>query len=132
MPVALLFHPVLENHGDAEDEDEVNSNNTKGCGEDLVKVSVGERREWTNASTFLGRDKRVGACRILDKRRCGSVDVSAAIELGLLAFPRTVLSVCSSLPFAATETGFAVSHVPKVHSSFGVSVVSPPRWQHPS
>jgi hypothetical protein len=37
-----LLHPVLENHGDAEDENEVDADNAKrGC-EDLVQVSVGK------------------------------------------------------------------------------------------
>jgi hypothetical protein len=40
--VALLLHPVLENHGGAENEDEVDANDTKGGSEDLVEVPVGE------------------------------------------------------------------------------------------
>lgn len=42
VPVALLLHPVLENHGDAEDENEVDTNNAKCCSEDLVEILVGE------------------------------------------------------------------------------------------
>lgn len=42
VPVALLFHPVLQNHGHTKNQNEIDTNNTKGRGEDLIKVSVGE------------------------------------------------------------------------------------------
>ena len=80
-PVALLLHPVLEDHGDAEDQDEVDTNNAEGCGEDLIKVFVGERREGTNASTFLSCNKSVRASGVQHERRRSSVDISAAVEL---------------------------------------------------
>lgn len=42
VPVAFLLHAVLEDHGYAQDEDEVDAHNTKGGSEDLVEVFVGE------------------------------------------------------------------------------------------
>lgn len=42
MPVALLLHAVFEDHGDAQNQDEVNTDDSKGCREDLVKILVGE------------------------------------------------------------------------------------------
>jgi microcompartment protein CcmK/EutM len=41
--VSLLLHPVLEDHGNAKNENEVDTDNAKGGSEDLVKVPVGER-----------------------------------------------------------------------------------------
>jgi hypothetical protein len=40
--VALLLHPVLENHGGTENEDEVDADDTKGSSEDLIEIPVGE------------------------------------------------------------------------------------------
>lgn len=81
VPVTLLLHPVLQNHGYAENQDEVDTDNTKGCGEDLVEVAVGKRREGTNASTLLSCNKSISACRVLDKWRCSGINISAAVEL---------------------------------------------------
>lgn len=36
VPVTLLFGAVLEDHGDTEDENGIDSDDTKGGGEDLV------------------------------------------------------------------------------------------------
>ena len=81
VPVALLLHPVLEDHGDAKNQDEIDTNDTERGGEDLVKVFVGERGEGTNTSALLSCNEGVGADIVLDKGGCGSIDVSAAIEL---------------------------------------------------
>jgi len=89
VPVALLLHPVLEDHGDAENQDEVDTDDAECCGEDLVEVPVGEGGKWTNASTFLGCHEGVGAGRVLNKGRCGGVDVSAAVELVCMLASRT-------------------------------------------
>ncbi len=85
VPVALLLHPVLQHHGDAEDEDEVNANNAKGSGEDLVQILVCEGGEWDDASTLLGCNESVGASVVLDKWRCRGVDITAAIELSFVS-----------------------------------------------
>jgi hypothetical protein len=42
VPVTLLLHPILQDHGHAENQDEVDTDNAKGCGEDLIEVAVGE------------------------------------------------------------------------------------------
>ena len=42
MPVALLFRPVLEDHGDTQNEKHVDTDNAKCSREDQVEVSVGE------------------------------------------------------------------------------------------
>ena len=81
VPVALLLHPVLEHHGDAEDEDEVDTNDTKCCGEDLVEIFVGEGRERSDAPTLLRRNKGVCTSLILYKWGCGSIDIATAVEL---------------------------------------------------
>jgi hypothetical protein len=98
MAVAFLLHPVLEDHGDAKDEDEVNADNTKGGREDLVKVPVRKGRELANASTLLRCNKGVQARAVLYKRRCGRVGVATAVKLhivsilityrGILTIPR--------------------------------------------
>lgn len=81
MPVALLLHPVLQNHGNAEDEDEVDANDTKGGSEDLVQVLVGEGGEGNDAPTLLGCNEGIGAGTVLDEWRCSGIDISAAVEL---------------------------------------------------
>lgn len=81
VPVALLLHPVLENHGDTEDEDEVDTNNAKCCGENLVEILVGEGRERGDAPTLLRCNKGVCASLILYKGRRGSIDVATAVKL---------------------------------------------------
>jgi hypothetical protein len=81
MAVALLLHPVLEDHGDAEDEDEVDTDDTESGGKDLVKIPVRERREFANASTLLRRNEGIQASAVLHKWRCGRVCVAAAVEL---------------------------------------------------
>jgi hypothetical protein len=81
VPVALLLHPVLENHGDAEDENEVDTNNAKRCSEDLVEILVGEGRERSDAPTLLRCNKGVCASLILYKWRCGSIDIATAVKL---------------------------------------------------
>jgi hypothetical protein len=87
VPVALLLHPVLENHSNAEDQDEVDTNDTESGCKDLIKVPVGKRGEWANAATFLGRNEGVGAGRILNEGRCSGIDVSTAIELRCVNTP---------------------------------------------
>jgi hypothetical protein len=42
MPVSLLLLPVLENHGDAEDEDDIDADDAKCRGKDLVSGVVGD------------------------------------------------------------------------------------------
>jgi hypothetical protein len=79
--VTLLLHPVLENHGDAEHEDEVDADDSEGGGEDLVEISVGEGREGADAATLLGCDEGVCARAVLDEGGCCCVDVAAAVEL---------------------------------------------------
>lgn len=69
--VALLLHPVLEDHGGAKNENDVDTDNAKGGGEDLVEEPVGKGRELTNATTLLRCNKRVRAGGILYKWRCG-------------------------------------------------------------
>lgn len=81
MAVALLLHPVLEDHGDAENEDKVDADNAKGSREDLVQKPVGERRELANTTTLLRCNKGIKADVVLNEGRCGRVCVAAAIEL---------------------------------------------------
>jgi hypothetical protein len=69
--VSLLLHPVLENHCDTEDENEVDADNAKRGREDLIQVSVGKRRELANAATLLRCNKGTLASSILDEWRRG-------------------------------------------------------------
>jgi hypothetical protein len=69
--VTLLLHPVLENHGDAENEDEVDADDSEGGCEDLIEELVGERGEFADASSLLRCNKGVETCAVLYKWRCG-------------------------------------------------------------
>lgn len=40
VPVALLLHTVLEHHGNAQDKNDIDTNDTKGSREDLIEVPV--------------------------------------------------------------------------------------------
>src|SRR3954471_316249 len=45
VPVSLLFLSVLENHGDAKNQNCVDADNPKGSCEDQVQIAVGVGRE---------------------------------------------------------------------------------------
>jgi hypothetical protein len=83
--VALLFHPVLEDHGDAKNEDEVNADDAKSGREDLVEVPVRKGRELANAAALLRCNKGVQASAVLYKRRCGRVGVATAVKLDVVS-----------------------------------------------
>lgn len=83
--VALLLHPVLEDHGDAENEDEVDADNTEGGSKDLIQVPVGERGELADATTLLRSNKGVQASAVLHEWRCGGIRVAAAVKLGFVS-----------------------------------------------
>ena len=72
---------MLEDHGDAENQDEVNADDTEGSSEDLIKVFVGEGRERANATTLLRCNKGIGAGSVLNKWRCSGIDISTAVKL---------------------------------------------------
>lgn len=67
MPVALLLHTVLEHHGNAQDKNDVDTDDTKGSGEDLIEVLVCERGEFADAAALLRGDERVLAGAVLDE-----------------------------------------------------------------
>jgi hypothetical protein len=69
VPIPLLLCPVLEDHGDAENENHIDSDNPESGSEDLVKIAVGERGELANATTLLRRDKSIDASAVLYKGR---------------------------------------------------------------
>jgi hypothetical protein len=79
--VSLLLHPVLEDHGYAKNENEVDSDNAESGSEDLVEVPVGKGREFANASTLLRCNEGVGTSAVLYEWRRGRVCVATAIEL---------------------------------------------------
>lgn len=85
MAVTLLLHPELEDHGDAENEHDINANDAKGGGEDLVEIAVGKGRELADASTLLRCNEGVKTDRVLDKGRRGGVCVAAAVKLVLVS-----------------------------------------------
>lgn len=83
--VALLLHPVLEDHRNAEYEDEVDSDNAERRCEDLIQILVGLGRELADAATLLRRNKGVFTSAINHERGSGRVDVAAAVELDLVS-----------------------------------------------
>lgn len=40
--VTFLLHPVLEDHSDAENQDEIDTDNAKCGSEDLIQIPIGE------------------------------------------------------------------------------------------
>jgi hypothetical protein len=56
VPVAFLFHAVLEDHGDAKHKNHVNTDNAESGSEDSIEVRVGVRGEFANASSLLSGD----------------------------------------------------------------------------
>jgi hypothetical protein len=82
VPVAFLLLAPVQDHGDAENQDSIEADDTKGCGEDKVKVLVRKRGEGADAAALLRGDERVDASVILDEGRRGRIKVSAAIKLG--------------------------------------------------
>lgn len=80
VPVALLLLAVLEHHGNAKHEKDVDADDSKSGGEDLVEVLVGEGGEFADATALLRGNQRVLACAVLDEWRGSGVDVAAAVE----------------------------------------------------
>lgn len=77
----LALLTVLEQHGEADDEQGVDSDHAKDGGEDVVEEAVGERGNGTDAATLQsgsggGRAEVVG-----DEGGRGAVEVAAAFEL---------------------------------------------------
>lgn len=116
VPVALLLLAVLEHHGNAKHEKDVDADDSKGGGEDLVEVLVGEGGEFADATALLRGNQRVLACAVLDEWRGSGVDVAAAVELFIVSFkPKRVASSISNLqdidftglnsPSAARDSG---------------------------
>lgn len=67
MPVALLLHTVLEHHGNAQDKNDIDADDTKSSREDLIEVPVCKRREFADAAALLRGNERVLAGAVLDK-----------------------------------------------------------------
>lgn len=42
MPISLLLLPVLENHGDTKNENEIHADNAESGSENLVEVPIGK------------------------------------------------------------------------------------------
>jgi hypothetical protein len=85
VPVAFLLHAVLEDHGNAEDEDHVYAHDAEGGSEDSVQVGVGERGELADAASLLSGDQGVLACAVLHEWGGCRVHVTAAVELYLVS-----------------------------------------------
>ena len=80
--VPLLLLAVLEHHGDAQHQQDVDADDAERGGEDQVQVAVREAAEGADAAWLLRGDQRVRACAVLDEHRRGAVLVAAAGELG--------------------------------------------------
>ena len=82
MPVAFLLLPVLEHHGDVENEKSVDAHDTEGSGEDEIEILVGCRREFADAATLLRSYEVIDAGSVdLKGARRGRIEVAAAIKL---------------------------------------------------
>lgn len=79
--VPLLLLAVLEHHGDAQHQQDVDADDAERGGEDQVHVAVREAAEGADAARFLRGDQRVRACAVLDEHWRGAVLVTAAGEL---------------------------------------------------
>ena len=108
-----MLHPVLENHGNAEHENEVDADDSECGGEDLVEVSVGEGREGADAASLLGGDEGVGARVVLDEGGCCCVDVAAAVKLAWVSDCLSLPMGNLHIPFAAADSGSGASRGPK-------------------
>ena len=82
MAVPLLLLAVLEHHGDAQHQQDVDADDAERGGEDQVHVAVCEAAEGADAARLLRGDQRVRACAVLDEHWRGAVLVAAAGELG--------------------------------------------------
>ena len=82
MAVPLLLLAVLEHHGDAQHQQDVNADDAERGGEDQVHVAVREAAEGADAARLLRGDQRVRAGAVLDEHWRGAVLVAAAGELG--------------------------------------------------
>ena len=83
MPVALLLRSVLENHGNTQDQYEVNANNPKGCRKDQIEIPIGKGGKLGNAAALLCSNKGIETSAILYERGRGRIDVSTTVELCL-------------------------------------------------
>ena len=80
--VPLLLLAVLEHHGDAQHQQDVDADDAERGGEDQVHVAVREAAEGADAAWLLRGDQRVRAGAVLDEHWRGAVLVAAAGELG--------------------------------------------------
>ena len=80
--VPLLLLAVLEHHGDAQHQQDVDADDAERGGEDQVHVAVREAAEGADAARLLRGDQRVRAGAVLDEHWRGAVLVAAAGELG--------------------------------------------------
>lgn len=81
VPVTLLLHPVLENHGDGKHKHGIKTDDTESSSENAVEILVGKGRERADAASLLGGDEGVATSDVLDEGWSCRVDVAAAVEL---------------------------------------------------
>jgi hypothetical protein len=81
--IPLQLRTVLENRGDAEQQQHVDAHNAKGGGEDEVQVAVGKGREWADATNHLRGRVGVRADVADDKGWRHGVEIATALELPL-------------------------------------------------
>jgi len=78
--VSLLLPSLLEYTCNRQQQQSIDSHDTKIRREDHIQVDVGERTEWANAPLQICGDQRVGASAVLNERWGSEVEVTAALE----------------------------------------------------
>lgn len=81
MAEALALLALLEDHGDADDEQGIDTDEAKDGGEDVVEEDVGKGRHGAEAATLQSGGGGRGANVVSDKGGRGAVEVTAALEL---------------------------------------------------
>lgn len=117
-----MLHPVLQYHGNTQNENDIYADDAKRGREDPVEILVGGGRKLADAATLLRSNKGVYTSGILDEWRRGRVHEAAAVKLHFVSMtaydpPRgLMLSVALTGAYslsAAEDSESAVSRVPR-------------------
>lgn len=82
---ALALLAVLEDHGEADDEEGVDADEAEDGGEDVVEEDVGEGRHGADAAALQGGGGGRLADVIRDEGWRGAIEVATAIELFMVS-----------------------------------------------
>jgi len=65
--VSFQFSTIFDDHNNAEQKENVDTNNAKCCSEDHVEIDIGKVREWPYASRLGRGSSGIGAGTVCDK-----------------------------------------------------------------